>query len=271
MYNLEACQYGKADREAALFDGPAGRRFHAPASQGRSRGALSPSPAVGYNRGMSLKALIFDFDGLILDTETPELQAWQEIYAEYGLEFPVASWGRIVGGTGAGHFDPLDHLEALVDGAVDRAALQARHLQRDYALIAANSAMPGVDACLETARQAGLKRGIASSSPSEWVSGHLTRIQLQHAFDVIVTADDVARTKPDPSLFLTACQRLGVSASEAIVFEDSPNGILAANRAGIFCVAVPNPVTRQLALGSPDLVLDSLEDFRLEKLPDRFL
>jgi putative hydrolase of the HAD superfamily len=79
----------------------------------------------------------------------------------------------------------------------------------------------------------------------------------------------VYRSKPDPELYLNVLDKLGVSNSEAIVFEDSPNGILAARRAGIFTVAVPNQITRRLPLDGADLRLESLADLPLEQLLDK--
>jgi beta-phosphoglucomutase-like phosphatase (HAD superfamily) len=98
------------------------------------------------------------------------------------------------------------------------------------------------------------------------VHGHLTRLNLIERFAVIKTADDVERTKPDPALFLAALDDLGVQANEAIVFEDSPNGVLAAKRAGIYVVAIPNPLTAQLNMVSADMQLKSLADLPLREL-----
>ncbi len=212
-----------------------------------------------------IKAVIFDFDGLILDTETPDFRAWQEIYAEYGLELPLSEWGTFIGSFHS-PFNPFDYLVASSGMAIDRKTIQARHHRRNMQLIAEQGVRPGVDSYIAAARQLGLALGIASSSPSEWVHGHLDRLGLLGQFDQIVTADDVRRTKPDPALFVEALRRLDVLASEAIVLEDSPNGIAAAKRAGIFCVAVPNPVSKMLPLDGADLVIDSLDDLPLADL-----
>ena len=215
---------------------------------------------------MPIRALIFDFDGLILDTETPEYQSWQEIYAEFGCDLPIKTWGQIVGGNGASRFDPLDFLETQVGRNLDRTELITRHRARDTEIIAASPILPGVVEILTDARQMGLQLAIASSSPHSWVDAHLTRLGLFDRFEAIICVDDVGVAKPDPSLFLRAAEALGVARDEAIIFEDSPNGVLAAKRAGIFCVAVPNPTTRLLAFESPDMRLNSLAEMSLGAL-----
>ena len=212
-----------------------------------------------------LKALIFDFDGLILDTETPEYLAWQNIYREHGFELPNAEWGKIVGGSGHSKFDAAEHLTHLSQGRLDSVALRARfHLECDSA-IARASVLPGVLDYIHEAKRLRLKLAIASSSPHTWVDNHAGRLGILHYFDKVICADDVSagRTKPNPDLFLLALNQLQVQKEDAVVFEDSPNGVTAANRAGIFVVAVPNPVTSLLSLEGANLVVKSLEDISL--------
>jgi HAD superfamily hydrolase (TIGR01509 family) len=212
-----------------------------------------------------IRALIFDFDGLVLDTETAIFQSYQEIYRSLGVDLSLERWAQGVGTTDAS-YDPLDDLEALLESEVDRDSLQARQRQREAELIAAQPVRPGVVDYLQAARRLGLKIGMASSSSCAWITGHLSRLGLLEYFDCVQGRDDVRQSKPDPELYLSALQKLGVSNPQAIVFEDSPNGILAARRAGLFCVAVPNPVTRSLPLDGADLRLESLADLPLEAL-----
>jgi HAD superfamily hydrolase (TIGR01509 family) len=217
---------------------------------------------------MKIKALLFDFDGLIVDTETPEFQVWQSIYREYGHELTAEQWGQIVGGWGISDFDAATHLVELVGDGLNVEELRARHRSESDALTLLQPILPGVVDYLDEARRLGLCLAIASSSPHSWVDTHLTRLGLYHRFDSIVCADDVppGRTKPNPDLFLMALQRLEVQPSEAIVFEDSPNGIRAAKKAGIFAVAIPNPVTVRLKIEGADLTLNSLEDLSLQDM-----
>lgn len=220
----------------------------------------------GNTRARKIRALIFDFDGLILDTESPEYVTWCEIYEEHGCVLPVEEWAKLVGGGANEHFDPFAYLEQLYGKSVDRAAIAAQRLRRDEQRIASQPVLPGVEDCLNQAKRLRLKLAVASSSPLAWVEGHLTRLGLLHYFDAIRTRDDVANIKPDPELFIAACEALGVEPHEAMVFEDSPNGVLAARRAGIFVVAVPNPLTARMVIDRPDVLLTSLADVPLEAL-----
>ena len=216
-------------------------------------------------RNTMLEALIFDFDGLILDTETPEFVVLQEIYAEYNAELSIEKWGQIIGGRGASDFDPLAELEELAGISIARDALKERWQSESHRRIERNLILPGVLELLAEAEQRGLKLAVASSSPHSWVDAHLTRLKLFDRFPHIVCADDVTRTKPSPELFLLALSKLNVRADRAVIFEDSPNGVQAANAAGVPVVAVPNPVTSQLAFSGENLRLESLEHFSLSR------
>lgn len=212
-----------------------------------------------------IRGLIFDFDGLILETEEPVFQSWCELYRSHGCELGFEEWATLIG-TAEASFDPFQSLEQQVGRKLDRQDLLATRKQRERSLILTQPVRPGVADYLSQAKQLGIKRAVATSSNYGWVSSHLSRLGLLDSFDCIRSRDDVRHTKPDPELFLSALDCLGVHASEAIVFEDSPNGILAARRAGIFCVAVPNPLTRRLDLHLADLQLESLADLPLSEL-----
>jgi HAD superfamily hydrolase (TIGR01509 family) len=214
-----------------------------------------------------IRALIFDFDGLILDTEGPEFQAWSEVFTAHGHVFDLVEWSRNIGTVDT--FDPHTHLEGLLGRALEREEIRARRRQRSRELIAAQDVLPGVAKYLADAKRLGLKVAVASSSPRAWVAGHLERLGLIAHFDCLRCGDEVAVVKPDPALYQTALDLLGVGPDEAIAFEDSPNGILAAKRAGIFCVAVPNGVTGQLDVSHADLRLGSLAELSLEELLKR--
>jgi HAD superfamily hydrolase (TIGR01509 family) len=215
-----------------------------------------------------IKALLFDFDGLILDTETPDYEVWCSIYREHGFELPHEEWGKIIGGYGLSTFDAAEHLSVLSRGQLDAVTLRDRHRLESHAITASQSVLPGVLDYLHEARRLGLKLAIASSSPHSWVDTHAQRLGIFDHFDKIICADDVraGRTKPHPDLFLLAIDRLNVLREEAIVFEDSPNGVRAARTAGIFVVAVPNSVTSQLSMENPNLILSSLTDLSLHDL-----
>lgn len=215
-----------------------------------------------------IKALIFDFDGLILDTESPEADMWTQIYAEHGFEFPLNEWGTVIGGDGSSNFDAADHLSHLSQGRLDSASMRSRHRLGSDELTLKNPILPGVLDYIHEAKRLGLKLAIASSSQHAWVDTHAKRLGIFDHFDKVICSDDVGigRAKPNPDLYLLALSQLGVQKNEAIVFEDSPNGVKAANRAGIFVVAVPNPITSRLNIESANLFLNSLSDLSLSEL-----
>lgn len=212
-----------------------------------------------------ISALIFDFDGLILDTEVPEFQAWQETFERHGGELSLEVWAACIG-TSSDAFDPYVYLERQIGHTIDREAIRSQHRQRCAELLAAQPVLPGVQDYLNDADQLGLQLGLASSSSRTWVTRHLSRLGLITHFTSIRCADDVHQVKPDPALYQGVLESLGLRAEEAIALEDSPNGVLAAKRAGLFCVAVPNALTRQLPLDHADLRFTSLTDMSLEAL-----
>jgi len=204
-----------------------------------------------------IQALIFDFDGLLVDTETPAFESWRALYAAHGHELTLELWQ---GALGTSHgFDALAHLAALAAQPIDQPALLTRRMAAKHALSAKQPLLPGARAILGQADALGLPCAVASSSSSDWVLGWLRHHGIEAAFACIRTADDVARTKPAPDLFLSAAACLGVPPASCLVFEDSPNGILAAHAAGMRCVAVPGAITRRLALPSADLMIESLD------------
>ncbi|SDT00483.1 HAD family hydrolase [Actinopolymorpha singaporensis] len=213
----------------------------------------------------TIRALVFDFDGLVVDTETPEFRAWQEIFADHGTVLELATWAGGIGTTDH-HFDPYVALERASARAVDRDAIRAARRARIRELVSDQPVLPGVEDYLRQAREHGLRVGLASSSSRDWVHGHLAERGLLHHFDTIRTGDEVARTKPDPALYRLATADLGVDPARAVALEDSPNGVVAAKRAGLYCVVVPNALTRQLDLAAAELRVDSLANLPLTRL-----
>lgn len=217
---------------------------------------------------MNIKGLIFDFDGLILDTETPEYHTWLEIFGVYGLHLPLDIWSKQLG-TSSDTFDLVAHLGQQMGRKFtpeEVAQIVELKRQRINEKLLQQSPLPGVREYIESAKRTGLKLGIATSSSRAWVSGHLSRLGLFEYFDCIRSADDVQYVKPHPELYQRALQCLSLQPEEAIVFEDSPNGVTAAKAAGIFTVAVPLALTQSLNFNHADLVLKSLTDLPLEEL-----
>ena len=210
---------------------------------------------------------MFDFDGLILDTEEPVYRSWLEVYEAHGEELPFEKWVQIVGSTTTG-FHPQHHLEERLGRPLPKEVLD-RRVDRRTELVLANALLPGVVDHLDAARIRGLKLGVASSSTSDWVRGHLARLGILDRFQCLRCRDDVAQAKPAPDLYIAVLGCLGVAASEAIAIEDSPNGVAAAKLAGMRCVAIPNSITARLDFRAADLVVNSLADVTMADLLER--
>jgi HAD superfamily hydrolase (TIGR01509 family) len=215
-----------------------------------------------------IKALLFDFDGTLVDTESVALRAWMETYRLHGVELSFERWRHGIG-TLEG-FDELGHLEELLGAPVDRPRVDEEHRGRELELLAAEPLRPGVAAYLDEARRLGLSIGVVSTSSESWIGAGLVRLDRADGWTCILCANgDPERAKPAPTLYLEALSALDVEPEEAIAIEDSPNGISAARAAGIFCVAFPNEVTSQLDLSHADLIIESLEDIPLSDLLTR--
>jgi HAD superfamily hydrolase (TIGR01509 family) len=218
---------------------------------------------------MTIRGILFDFDGLMIDSETAGRRGWQELYREHGHELPLDRWATLVGTIGA-EFDPMGHLEELVGEPLDRAALHAQRHAHALSLLEAEEFRPGIAEYLADAERLELRKAIVSSSSRRWVDSHLHRLERAYGWDAIVTADgNVERAKPRPDLYLDALDRLELEPHEAVALEDSPHGVRAAQAAGIFCVAVPNEVTASLGLDEADLLVSSLAELPLMELLQR--
>mgnify|MGYP000287704969 CR=1 FL=1 len=217
-----------------------------------------------------INTLIFDFDGTILDTEAPWYYSYRDLYEKHEVDLPLKLFEQVIGSTFA-NFNPFDYLVERTGMMLDEAELRAYTVERHAFYMQAQQIRPGVIDYLEAAKAAGMKRAIASSSSREWVEGYAVKLGIRDYFQEIVTSDDVEIVKPNPALYLTALSRLGSVADEAIAIEDSRNGMLAANAAGIRCVVVPNDVTSDMDFTECQLQLNSLADQSLEEIVRQLL
>jgi HAD superfamily hydrolase (TIGR01509 family) len=214
-----------------------------------------------------IRALIFDFDGLILETEEPIYRSWKEVYEAHGVALPFDLWVHTVGSSNQA-FHPQLYLEHSLGGPLTQDEID-RRVARRMELVLAEPLRPGVLDMAKAARAAGMKVAVASSSSRDWVRGHLERLGIIDLFDCVQGRDDVEHVKPEPDLYLASLDCLGVAAAEAVAIEDSPNGVTAAKRAGLGCVAVPNRITSGLDLSQADLRLTSLADVTLPQLLEK--
>ncbi|MFF2041940.1 aminotransferase class III-fold pyridoxal phosphate-dependent enzyme [Kitasatospora sp. NPDC058170] len=206
-------------------------------------------------------AVLFDFDGTLWDPESEIFRAHAEIFLESGHQLPMDVWSSLVGTVG---FDLWTHLERLTGRTVDRREVQERVSHRQRELLGGLSSRPGVQGVLRAVDALGIARGIVSNSTREWISRYSRQCDVADGWRTLHCADgDFDRAKPEPHLYVAALASLGIPAGRAVAFEDSPSGVLAAKRAGIRCVAVPNSMTASLDLHEADLRFESFEQIDL--------
>jgi HAD superfamily hydrolase (TIGR01509 family) len=214
---------------------------------------------------LGIRALFFDFDGVLWDSEVASLRSWQETFRAHGAEMSLELYGRMLGTIGGA--DPLDELEHMIGRSVDREEVQQRRWRRKLELVGRLEPRPGVRAYLDEARRRGLGLAVVSTDDMEWITTGLSILGLLQVWDFIECAGgDPARAKPSPALYLAALHRLHLTPHEAIAIEDSPNGIRAAKDAGLYCLAFANDVSRRFDLTAADARVDSLEELPLDEL-----
>jgi HAD superfamily hydrolase (TIGR01509 family) len=213
--------------------------------------------------GARIDAVVFDFDGLILDTESAEFRASSEVFERYGCTLSEAEFSEIIGTSWNG-FDVLQERATLP--LPPREQLRAAYASRIAELHTELEVLAGVTAWIAQAKQAGRHLAIASTSSESWVGGHLDRLGLRDSFDVLSCCGlgAVMPAKPAPDCYVNACAALGVAPSRALAIEDSVTGLAAAKAAGLWCVVVPNPLTRRLDFSAADVQLNSLAEKTLE-------
>jgi HAD superfamily hydrolase (TIGR01509 family) len=213
---------------------------------------------------MTLAAIVFDFDGLIVDTETPGFISWQEVYEEYGATLNIDDWRHATGYIGG--FDPAVHLEHLLGRRLDWSQIIPKREARNWDLTIQARTLPGIEALFQSARERQLRIGVASNSGNGWVEGGLQRLGLRGYVDAVVTRDMVINPKPAPDIYLKTVQTLCVEPQLAVALEDSEPGCRAAKEAGLKAVAIPNQFSERQDLTIADLVVKSAEELDLDRL-----
>ena len=209
------------------------------------------------------RALVLDFDGLMLDTETAVFEAWREFYEEAGQRLDLSDWLDAVGYVNG--FDPRAHLEKLTGRGFHWPDHDARLTRRTVELVRSLPPFPGVRALLENGARLGYRLGLASNSTADWVLPGLERLGLRKHFSVVRTRETVTHHKPAPDVYLAALADLGVPLPPvgSLAFEDSEPGVRAAKAAGLYVVAVPNDLTRHQDLSLADEIRDTLDGYVL--------
>ena len=215
---------------------------------------------------MRLAAIVFDFDGLIVDTENPGFISWQEIYQEFGATLHIDDWRHATGYVGG--FDPAIHLEQLLGRHLDWSQIIPSREARNWELTIQATVLPGIEALFRGAREYQLRVGVASNSENGWVEGGLRRLGLREYVDAVVSRDMVLNPKPAPDIYLKTVQTLQVEPDQAVALEDSEPGCRAAKNAGLKAVAIPNRFSERQDLSVADLIVKSAAELTLDRLSD---
>jgi putative hydrolase of the HAD superfamily len=207
-----------------------------------------------------IKAIIFDFDGLIIDTESVWYEAYKETLLSYEFDLPLAEFGECIG---SDETILSTYFKKQLGDSCNVEEIENRALELYKTKMINPKPRDGVINYLNEASEKGYKIGLASSSSREWVTQYLDELDLLRFFEVIVTRDDVKTVKPAPDLYLKAIKDLNIKSSEALAFEDSLNGSIAAITAGLKCVIVPNSVTELSIFNNYDLRLKAMTESSL--------
>lgn len=212
-----------------------------------------------------MDSIIFDFDGLIIDTESAAIESWKALYLEHGVDFPHEEFSSLIG-TSHATFDPLGYLVERCGGNCNAEEIWKE--QRRYVLddLITLKPLPGIEQLLSNAKSAKIPIGLSSSSTHSWVESNLHRLDLLKYFKVITCSDDVELTKPDPALYRLSVEKLGANPKLSIALEDSNHGVIAAKRAGLKVVAIPNRITSKMDFSQADLQVSSAQDISINTL-----
>jgi HAD superfamily hydrolase (TIGR01509 family) len=213
-------------------------------------------------------AVVFDFDGLIIDSEWAIFETARAAFTVHGHDLTVEAWATIVG-LGDDDDDRAwsTLLAAMGIEDLDRAAFSATHAAQDRSNRDTLPPLPGVEVLVDSLIAASVSIGVASSSSVEWLERHLDRLGLLHRFGTLVGADVVGGVgKPAPDVYLRACADLGADPTHSVALEDSAHGVTAAKAAGMVAVAVPSRITRHNDFAHADLVVDSVAHLTVENL-----
>jgi HAD superfamily hydrolase (TIGR01509 family) len=215
---------------------------------------------------VDIQAVVFDFDGLLMDTESSSLASWQHEWREHGLKLDVEAFWVDHGGDVTQ--ERYERLARAVGPSFDQRASHARRVAYRDRLLAGLGLRPGIEPWLEQAQAAGVRLAVASSSPRAWVHRHLSGVDRIESFELLACGDEVTSPKPAPDVYLLALHRLGVSAERAVAVEDSPHGVAAAKAAGMRCVAIPNPHADPSRFAAADLILTTAAQMALVDVLD---
>ena len=208
----------------------------------------------------TVQAILFDLDGLMVDSEPHSLASWQAVMARRGVTLEPSVLDSILGQrlieTARLFVERYNLSDAPEQLSQEKESYQIAHLNGQV------KPMPGLSVLLDDVERRGVRTTVASSGARAYVQAVLDEIHLQHQFETLITAEDVTHGKPAPDVFLLAARAVDVPPEQCLVLEDAPSGIQAAKSAGMRCIAIPHQYTRGLDLSGADWILSSFADVR---------
>ena len=216
---------------------------------------------------MSFSAVLFDFDGILVDTEWAIYQAWLRTFRAHGQDLPLSLYTRCIG-SDFDAWSPKAHLEDLTQLGFDWVKMDEERQVEIRAELSEEGPIKGVVDLLGAISESGVPQAVVSSSSHFWVDGWLERLGLRGFFSDVICKGDAPRIKPAPDLYLAAAERLGVEPERCLVIEDSLNGLISAKAAGMKAWIVPNRVTSGLDFSEADNVFGSFRELGEELLKD---
>lgn len=226
----------------------------------------SASLPVVVNKNLPFDAVIFDLDGTLIDTETPDYEASRRLYEAHGAALSPDEWASKTVGIRGSYRVTLVDLAELTGHSVHELEPQLRQFWQ--ATLYEVKLMPGVHRLLAELTEAGYPLGLATASDRRWIKRWFTHFELDRYFAVTSSGVEVAHNKPAPDVYLQAAARLGVQPERCLVFEDSEVGVQAAKAAGMTVVAVPSHITKTLDFSLADRIINSLDVVRAATLAD---
>jgi HAD superfamily hydrolase (TIGR01509 family) len=215
---------------------------------------------------LGLAAVIFDFDGIVLDSETPEYESHRQIFERCGAQLTADEWCSQIGVWTQGHHERWHaRLCEVSPLAPDWPAFAAEQTRRFQALVPL-APMQGIRELLDALHARGVPTAIASSAPTRWVVPAAAGIGVSDRFQAIVAGDQVLNRKPAPDVYLEALRRLGADPLRTIAIEDSAPGIASARAAGLKTVAIPHWLTARHDLSAADLRVAHADELTLDIL-----
>lgn len=208
-----------------------------------------------------MRAIIFDFDGLLMDTESTSFLSWQYEWSQWGLALEAADF--FVNHGGDVTEDRYAMLAAAVGPRFDRVLSHRRRVVYRDKLNEELDLADGLSGWLDEAAAMGLRLAVASSSPLDWLTIHLSRAGVLGTFEALAGGDEVGQHKPAPDVYQLALDRLSLTGAAAVAVEDTAHGVAAAHAAGMRCIAIPNPFVALERVRHADLVLPSASQIRL--------